>query len=361
MTSIVLINGRSTDAQTRYCADALARGLGKDFNVQQRTIGVDLPNGIAAVRWIRGHASETEVVHAFGFDALTAAAIGFDGPIIFTPGGFPTGRQIRWMRAVAGLRNVQFVSPTTTQWRAMVSRGLPVERCHVIHPGVDFSRIRRRRDDELRTALGFGPDDFVLLAAGESTGPASHDRALQAAAILNKMDPSVKLLMWGRGRRAAALMRSSRRMSTPGWAATATERLNRSVNFEELIPAADFVLVSATGPAPTLPIAMAMAAALPIVSTVTYTAAELLEDRHTAMMVSEPLPREIARRVVELRADPAMQWTIADKARAEAYEFFSLTRFLDEHRKLYANCRQSRQPMIPPTQAKTQAAGLFSQ
>jgi glycosyltransferase involved in cell wall biosynthesis len=101
-----------------------------------------------------------------------------------------------------------------------------------------------------------------------------------------------------------------------------------------------FVLVTATGPAPTLPIAMSMAAALPIVSTVTYTAAELLEDRHTAMMVSEPLPREIARRVIELRADPAMQWTIADKARAEAYEFFSLTRFLDAHRKLYADCLQ---------------------
>jgi glycosyltransferase involved in cell wall biosynthesis len=368
MTSIALIIGRSLDAQTQDWADSLARGLGKDFRIHQCAIGRNVRNALAQIRWIRRNAPDTTLIHTFGADALTTAALGFDGPIAHTPSGFPSSRHIGWMRAVAGYRNLQIISPTTTQWRAIVSKGLPADRCHVIHPGADFSRIRRRRDDALRAALGFGPDDFVLLAAGESTYAASHDRAVQAAAILNKMNPSVKLLLWGRGSRAAALLRSTRRMGSDGWVVSATQRLRPSIRFEELIPAADFVLVSATGPAPTLPITIAMAAALPIVSTVTYTAAELLEDRHTAMMVSDPIPREIARRIVELRADPAMQWTIADNARAEAYEFFSMTRFLDEHRKLYRQCRPSNDPASAPpvgpdslSSAKSANAGLLTQ
>ena len=78
-----------------------------------------------------------------------------------------------------------------------------------------------------------------------------------------------------------------------------------------------------------------MAAALPIVATVTHTAAELLEDRHTALMTAPGKPRHFARRALDLIEDSTLQWTLSDMARTEAYEFFSLTRFLDQHRALY--------------------------
>src|SRR5207248_2274587 len=92
----------------------------------------------------------------------------------------------------------------------------------------------------------------------------------------------------------------------------------QTLEFEALLPAADTVLVTARGPVATLPIAICMAAALPIVSTVTYTVAELLEDRHTSLMVPQPTPRLLAQRVLDLRADPSLQWSIADMARTEA-------------------------------------------
>jgi glycosyltransferase involved in cell wall biosynthesis len=111
--------------------------------------------------------------------------------------------------------------------------------------------------------------------------------------------------------------------------------LSEPIDFESLLPAADAVLVTARGPVPTLPIAVCMAAGLPIISTVTYTVAELLEDRHTAVMVPRHEPRLMARRLLDLRADAGLQWTISDVARAEAYEYFSLTRFLDQWRDVY--------------------------
>jgi hypothetical protein len=62
---------------------------------------------------------------------------------------------------------------------------------------------------------------------------------------------------------------------------------------------ADTILVTPESDCSTLPIAICMAAGLPIVSTVTRTAAELLEDRHTAVMTTKPQPRLIAQRILD--------------------------------------------------------------
>jgi glycosyltransferase involved in cell wall biosynthesis len=94
------------------------------------------------------------------------------------------------------------------------------------------------------------------------------------------------------------------------------------------------VLVTARGGVATLPIAICMAAALPIIATVTATVAELLEDRHTALMCSA-VPRQVARRVLDLLEDSSLQWAIADRARTEAYEYFTQTRFLGQFRSVY--------------------------
>jgi glycosyltransferase involved in cell wall biosynthesis len=123
--------------------------------------------------------------------------------------------------------------------------------------------------------------------------------------------------------------------------------LGRAVAFEELLPAADAVLVPAIGPVPTLPIAISMAAALPIIATVTYTNAELLEDRHTALMCPKNKPRLLARRILDLQQDPQVQWAICDQARTEAYEYFPLTRFLNQYRAVYRQLAGGGRVVVP--------------
>ena len=39
--------------------------------------------------------------------------------------------------------------------------------------------------------------------------------------------------------------------------------------------------------------------------------------------------------MLDLRADASLQWSISDMARTEAYEYFSLTRFLQQYRTIY--------------------------
>ncbi len=256
-------------------------------------------------------------------------------PLLFTPADFLGRRGVGWLRAVMSCRDVQVVCPTATQRRACVEHGVPIDRCHLIHPGVDFSRVRRRRDPALRQALGLTDADYVLLAAGESTRTAAHAQAVWAGSILNVLDRKWKVLLWGRGVAADRAAKLGAELAQSDLVRVAEQRLGRAVGFEELLPASDAVLVPSIGPVSTLPIAICMAAGLPIVATVTYTNAELLEDRHTALMCPKNKPRLLARRLLELRQDPKVQWSICDQARAEAYEYFPLTRFLNQYRAVY--------------------------
>jgi glycosyltransferase involved in cell wall biosynthesis len=352
MPRVLQLLDDSADFQTRRAADALARGdLGPDFHVDVCTIGRggDHRNVASAVRALwRRRPDAFDIVQAWGRAALAAAAVAGRWRIAFTPSRFLGPRGVRWVRAVMAYRDVHVICATATQRRVCVERGVPLDRAHLIRPGVDFSRVRRRRDPDLRRRLGFTDDDVVLLAAGESTRAAAHEDAVTAAAIAHYLDPRYKLLLWGRGPRAGHALRRAE-VAVPGaaLASVAETRLGRAVEFEELLPAADSVLVTARGPVATLPIAICMAAGLPIVSTVTYAVAELLEDRHTALMVPSGAPRLAARRLIELREDAGVQWTISDTARTEAYEYFSLTRFLDQYRAAYRQIASGEQVQVP--------------
>jgi glycosyltransferase involved in cell wall biosynthesis len=330
MVRVLHLHDGRPDFQTRRGIEALTRSIGAGFEPLVARAG-----GVAdALRRSPGAGAEADVVHAWGGRALAAAVMRGRGTIVFSPTRFPSARAARWLRAAMVYRDVHVVCSTATQRRVLVERGVPLARCHLIRPGVDFARVRRRRDPALRRRLGFDDADHVLLAPGESTRAAAHDDAVWAAAIAHYLDPRFKLLLWGRGDRAGAAVRRGV-AAAAGMVSAAEHVLREPVEFESLLPAADAVLVAARGPVATLPIAVCMAAGLPIVSAVTYTVAELLEDRHTAVMVPRHAPRLMARRLVELREDATLQWNIADVARTEAYEYFSLTRFLDQWRGVY--------------------------
>jgi glycosyltransferase involved in cell wall biosynthesis len=335
MLRILNLLDRDADFQAERGADALNRGLGADYSTQSKRIGRggyrNLAHAVLALR----RNEPFDVVHAWGRDALSAAAMSNARQIVYTPSTARLHRSIAWTRAVMDHRRVEVVCPTSTLRRMHVERGVPIDHCHLIRPGVDFSRVRPRRDPSLRCALGLKPEDRVLLAAGESTRAAAHDQAVWAASILHVVWPKYRLLYWGRGPLAATVAHLAERLGQPGMAVNATQRLG-NVDFESLLPAVDVVLIAARGPVATLPISIAMAGGLPIVSTVSYTIGELLEDRHTALLTPANQPRQLARRVLDLDAEPNLQWSISDMARTEAYEYFALTRFLQQHRDLYS-------------------------
>jgi glycosyltransferase involved in cell wall biosynthesis len=334
MARILHLVDASPDYQTQIALEQVARnGTAKILTIGH---GGDFATPLIGLMKLRNHALDCDLIHAWGEPALTLAAISGAGKrIIFSPTRFPNWRDLRWIRAVMTARDAQIICASDTMRRAYVQRGVPIERCHLIRPGVEFSRINRRRDDQLRAQLGFGPEDLVLLAAGESLRAANHHATILTSSILHLLDPQFKLLIWGRGPMLQFERNFLAKMLPQDYAAVATDKLGRDVPFERLLAATDIVLVTASGPVPPLLIAVCMAAGLPIVATVTETVAEMLEDRHSALMVKRSTSRLLARRILDLRDDPRLQWSISDAARTEAYEYFSMTRFVQQVRAVY--------------------------
>ncbi len=346
MIDLCLIHQTAAPFESERSANQLAQGLRGTLRVGLRTLGRggSWGNVLSAARGLR--ALRPGIIHAFDAPSLLAAAMGTRALLVYSPPLEQLQTSIRLVRAILDYRQVQVVCPTATMHRQMVERGVPLEHCHLVRPGVDFARLKQRRNPELRARLGFDPEDIVLLAPGESTPAAGHDLAAWAMSILRVANPRYRLLIWGRNSGRAE--RFARHFQDPGLLTSAEPRLGRRVEFEEILPVADGVLAPARDAVSTLPLAACMAASLPIVASATYCHSELLEDHHTALLVPHPRPRDLARRVLELRDDPGLQWRLADMARVEAFEYFALTRFLDEHRTLYQCLREGRPIDLSP-------------
>ncbi len=333
MARVLLLCDDQLDLQTRRLVLSLGRDLGSSFDISSRALaGGDLwfMHQLRLARSIREHRSDVTI--AVGLASLAAATMANASPIVFCFKSFPKVSQVKWLRAAMEYRDIQLVCPTSTMHRFCVERGVPIDRCHLIRPGVEFGRVNRRRDPKLRTALGLADADYVWLLPGESTRGADHDMAVWAVAILNHLSPKHRVLTWGYGDRTRHLKYLAASQAQTKLFTSAQAALGRSIDFEELLPAADGVLISAGGSVATLPIAICMAAGLPIVSTVTSEVAELLEDRHTALMVPRRSPRTIAQRIMDLQADKNVQWAIADMAKTEAFEYFAHSRFVNQWR-----------------------------
>ncbi len=233
----------------------LATALGHDFTTEVRTIGPggDWSGIVAAARELR-KIRGFDVIHVWGTRPLTAAAMAGRGPLVYSPAPDLQKPGARWLSSIMQYRDVEVVAPSATLRNALLSTGIAPAKCHLIRPGVDFGRIKRR-NPRIRESLGLGKDDLVLLASGESTRSANQRLAAWAAAILGAMDEHWKLLLWGRGPDAARVIEFSRRVYR-GSMLVVAEDSNRRVEYEELLGACDIVLNTARGAIATLPLAM---------------------------------------------------------------------------------------------------------
>jgi len=347
MISLRLLLPANPDYQTRLCTDALTRAGATVYHPQIIRLSNDglLPairTGLQLRRF-----GPADVTHAWGTTALIAALFSGSGPILYSPvpafGAVPPPAQIRWLRAIDPYRAITIVCPTDSARRGLVSGGIPYDHCQLIRPGVDFARVQSRRDSQLRQTLGLSHDDRAILIAGEMTRDSHHETAILACALLHLLDERNRLLLWDRGPRRAATMRFAHSMGRPRLVVAPTMSLSRSHDFHQLLPAADIVM-SAADDGQTLALCMALAAGLPVIAAAGSVPAEVLENRHNALLVTRRGAPELARRGLDLLDDPALQASISRRARDDAYELFPLTKMLDGYRALYQQAAAGSMP-----------------
>ncbi|MGN6506310.1 MAG: hypothetical protein ACTHM6_12185, partial [Tepidisphaeraceae bacterium] len=87
---------------------------------------------------VRSAIAESEIVHAFGARALATAVLARAGAIVYTPTHWPNRAAIAWLRAAMAYRSIDIAGESDTLRRALVTRGVSADRCHLVRPGVSL-------------------------------------------------------------------------------------------------------------------------------------------------------------------------------------------------------------------------------
>jgi glycosyltransferase involved in cell wall biosynthesis len=251
------ILSRPLDADARACADFIS-SLPRT-TVLRRELWVEdtMPSIFrAAADLFRD--SRADLLHTVGEPALTAAALVWRGPILHSPCKRVTRAEARQLKLLG--RRVRVASVDETLSRSLRHAGVSDLHITDLRPPFDETEFVRPRDD-LRESLGVGPEVRLVLAPGHITQISGHRLAYHVAAVLNVRDPSIKLLVSGRGSRHLGLERIA-----------AGNRLGRllisarHLSDRELARCADVGMVCPQGPAEVLPIADLMREGVPIVA-----------------------------------------------------------------------------------------------
>jgi glycosyltransferase involved in cell wall biosynthesis len=334
MPRLLLIKSANDDFDTRAAVGAITNRFSPTVYALPRS---DLAATARSLPKLKRLSRAHDVAHAIGGQALLAALLSTSPGqrLLYSPVGHPTRGAIQWLRAINSYRELEIICTSDTMRRDLVTRGLPVDRCPLIRPGVNLRSVPTARDDSLRARLGLTPDQTALLAPLEMTYAGGHRLTTWAMSLLAVIQPQYRLILPGRGPLRKSVTHFGRLLLNPNAVIDAAEAVP-DVPMELLFSAADAVLLTPEAPVPPLIVAMSMASGRPIVATTTQQLCELLEDRHTALLVTKASPRLIAQRVMDLFADVKISWQIQDRARAEAYDYLTQSKMLAAYDSLYA-------------------------
>jgi glycosyltransferase involved in cell wall biosynthesis len=317
-------------------AAAIARAAADDATITTRTIGRggSYRNAAFAAMALRfGREPLFDVIHAFDASAALAA-FASPPPVIFTPTR-PLPPSTRWLGPAMVYRNGTAITTSQAARRDLTRRGAPPFRCDVLRPPIRLEPISALQRSQLRLSLGISPERRVLLAPGESVRSAGHLLAVHTASILHVLDERYCLLLSGRGHCLGSCIRLANNLHQPRVLVVAEKVLGHTIAFEELVGTADAALIPTSDSISGLPLAVCMAAGLPIVTSSGPLADELLQDGATALVAPKPGARMLAQRILRLFDEPGLAAHLGRATVEEARRLFDAQTQAQQYLSLY--------------------------
>ncbi len=282
------------------------------------------------------------IVHAWGTQAAVAsvAALPKGCALVierFDP--FLTPTEAKTLRAIASHRHTAIACSAATVSRRLIERGVPEPVCVVIRPGVDFKRINAvKRGGAVRRGLGIAPDDHLTVTAHPIGGRSGHRYVVCGGYIQGYVNPKRRMALYGDGPEYRQLHRLAQMLPSRDsllWA-------DSNVRYEELVAAADALVITPLDDASTTPIAWAMAASVPVVGTAVYAVAELIGHKHNGYLILPKREQAMSTRIAAALTHAGEMTKEREVARGQAFEVFSVRRFADQHMQLYENLAAGR-------------------
>jgi glycosyltransferase involved in cell wall biosynthesis len=219
-------------------------------------------------------------------------------------------------------------------------RLVPDERIAVVHNGINVERFAQASVDFDRSSFLDGknipPDSLLVSSIGELRKLKRHDDFIRAAALVSNQVSNVHFVVAGvdtspKGETMSELvqlvaeLKLQGRVHFPGWLDDA----------DKLLCATDVFVSTSETESFGLSIVEAMAAGLPVVTTRTEGAQEVVEAGATGLLVPIGDIEQIAGSICGLLTDATERRKLGGQAAVRARERFSLGRMVDEIEKIY--------------------------
>lgn len=309
----------------------------------------------AVRRYMRG-AGPFDLIHCWSVGALSLAALAFRGlPKALTLTTPVSERATAWLRVLsresAAAGGLVVLPISATLRRALLSAGVAEAVVHVLRPGIDLGRVGHSQRAAIRK--GWGVESDSQRVAAIACDPVERGDALAAAMgvlvaneITSAAGRSLRLLLHPQQLNRVRVRGIARNIDKAG----AIIDEPRVAEPWSVLPGCDLVL--ALGPyAGGLSLLWAMAANVPIVGEASYAVSEIVEDRHSALLVKESSPKQLAKRITQLVDDPRLAWRLRDTARHEAYSFFSRQRYCQSLQAVYGQVVAGEPISVPAVEA----------
>jgi hypothetical protein len=292
-------------------------------------------------RFVEQH--NIELIHAWGEPAVRAAVSAGQTHLPIIASVFDPARAEDHSKASrAALPETRWAAVCATEIvrRRLVEHGVVPAQAVLVRPGVDFATLNRAKKSDLRGRLGLGPEAVMLLTDQPATREGGQFCAFWATAVRSFLEPNVRLVVPGCTREGARLGRLAR-------AVDMTDVLvlpGDACRFEELIAVADALLLPGTTEASVTAVAWAMGAGVPIIAAATRAVAELLAHDHNAFLIKPDVTKRLALRFAAALGERHGWRQPIEVARGQAYEVFSVRRYVEQVGRVYENLVAARPP-----------------
>ena len=208
--------------------------------------------------------------------------------------------------------------------------GMAAERLKVIYNGVDFTRLERRNDDDLRQKLCIADDTIVVSTVGYLVRGKGHDVVINALKILNAKS-NVHLLVAGEGPERSNLERLTAELEFQA----RVHFLGHCDDPGSVYRATDIIALGSRADAFGLVLAEAGYFAIPAVATCVGGIPEVVQHEKTGLLVAPDNPAAFATALARLVGDPAHRRQLGIAAKERVEQLFSSERMVADFHETY--------------------------